>query len=340
MSFTMLGSWSKLFSLVFLICIANPICARPKGGQDSNGGKGQTTSNAASTGASLGQATDGSVILDKTVQINGLPIRYRISAPADQFTAASGVPGAKADAGQAGGNGLNVLLHGDGGTSFFDFPNQAVQDGLMGVVVLAPNNKRFWGGGSGLQRTDGVEHAAAVNSLIQKQLAQDVAFDPSRVFFTGVSGGSLLLSGFFVPTFGASYKTGVVLNCGALTPQVNVVDSSTLVSKMKIHFQSTQDELASLQGELPRAVAAYESLATDAGLSADQIGALQTVDNSPNGGGHCGFDGKDFVSGVQLISSNYANIISDNPSGKVPGIKQSVLKSVVGNEKISFSSAT
>jgi hypothetical protein len=71
--------------------------------------------------------------------------------------------------------GLNVLLHGDGGQFFFDFPNQAVQNNLMGVVVPAPNKNLFWGGGSGLQRTDGVAHAAAVNSLIQTQLPKDVA---------------------------------------------------------------------------------------------------------------------------------------------------------------------
>lgn len=35
--------------------------------------------------------------------------------------------------------GLNVLLHGDGGDSFFKFPNQALQNNLMGVVALAPN---------------------------------------------------------------------------------------------------------------------------------------------------------------------------------------------------------
>lgn len=190
----------------------------------------------------------------------------------------------------------------------------------MGVVVLAPNQEMFWGGGSGLDRTDGVAHAAAVNTLIQTQLPKDVAFDAGNVFFTGVSGGSLLMSGFFVPAFGAQYKTGVVLNCGAMAPQVDVVDAATLAASMKIHFQSTQDELALLQESIPQSVAAYEQLATDAGLSADQIGALQTVDNTPNGGGHCAFDGKDFVSGVQLISDNYSNILGTNPSGEVTDI--------------------
>lgn len=196
----------------------------------------------------------------------------------------------------------------------------------MGVVVLAPDSNLFWGGGSGLERTDGVAHAAAVNSLIQTQLSQDVAFDPENVFFTGVSGGSLLLSGFFVPAFGATYKTGVALNCGALTPQVAVVDGANLAANMKIHFQSTQDELALLQPAIPLAITAYEKIATDAGLSAAQIGALQTVDNSPNGGGHCAFDGKDFVSGVQLMSTNFANIMGANATGQVTGIAKSVLK--------------
>jgi poly(3-hydroxybutyrate) depolymerase len=103
---------------------------------------------------------------------------------------------------------LDVLLHGDGGQSFFGFPNQAIQNNLMGIVILAPNKKLFWGGGSGLQRSDGVAHAAAVNTLIQTQLVKDVSFDSTNVFFTGVSCGSLLLFGFFVPAFGAQYKTG------------------------------------------------------------------------------------------------------------------------------------
>lgn len=154
----------------------------------------------------------------------------------------------------------------------------------MGVVILAPNTQRFWGGGSGLDRTDGVAHSAVVNALIQQQLPQDVVFDLTNVFFTGVSGGALMLSGFFMPAFGAAYKTGVMLNCGALPPQVAVVDAATLAASSRIHFQSTQNELASLQPAIPAAVAAYETLAANAGLDAAQIGVLQTVDASPVGG--------------------------------------------------------
>ncbi|KAH8595998.1 hypothetical protein B0O99DRAFT_570830 [Bisporella sp. PMI_857] len=340
-------SWIRVISVICLLSLVLDVQAVPqrrrKGSKAANGetANGGATGNGQGTTAQrITTATDGSMILDKTVTIDGLPIRYKISAPADQFTADSGVPGGTATAGTAGTAGLNVLLHGDGGQSFVDFPNQAVQNNLMGVVVLAPNQERFWGGGSGLQRTDGVQHAAAVNTLITQQLAQDVAFDPANVFFTGVSGGSLLLSGFFVPAFGATYQTGVVLNCGALAPQVDVVDANTLVSNMKIHFQTTKDELASLQDAIPAAITAYEDLATTAGLSADQIGQLQTVDNTPDGGGHCGFDGQGFVSGVQLMSDGYADIMGDNATGAVNGINvASVLTSVVGNENVVFTSA-
>jgi hypothetical protein len=85
-------------------------------------------------------------------------------------------------------------------------------------------------------------------------------------------------------------------------------------------------------------------------MSATQIGAMQTVDNTPNGGGHCGFDGQGFVSGVQLMSTNYANIMGANASGQVIGIgnvlkvgiflltyirNADMIQAVIGNEAFS-----
>lgn len=75
---------------------------------------------------------------------SGLPIRYRISGPAANFKAVSKVLGAAAAPDAQGSMGINVLLHGDGGTSFFDMPNQAVQKNIMGVTVLAPDPNLFW----------------------------------------------------------------------------------------------------------------------------------------------------------------------------------------------------
>ncbi|KAK2032949.1 hypothetical protein LX32DRAFT_649668 [Colletotrichum zoysiae] len=285
----------------------------------------------------ISQATDGSMILDMTANVNGLDLRFKISGPADQFTAASGVPGAAAQAGTQGPLGINVLLHGDGGQSFFDMPNQGVQQNLAGVAILAPDPNLFWGGGQGLQRTDGVAHSQAVNDLIQKTLPQVMAFNQSNVFFTGVSGGSLMLSGFFMPAHIQNFAgNGVMLNCGGLPPQVDVVDAQA-VAGTRIHFQSTLQELSSLQKAIPASIKAYEKIATGAGLSADQVNAKQTVNNAPNGG-HCAFDEKGFVSGIQLIANNYATIMQGG-NGEVQGIGN-VLTGVTGNENLQFTGSS
>ncbi len=269
---------------------------------------------------------------------SGLPIRFRVSAPADQFTQASGVQGAQAAPNSNGAIGMNVLLHGDGGQSFFDFPNQGVNSNLMGVAVLAPDKDLKWGGAdrNGVQRPNGVAHSQAVNDLLTQVMPQMVAFNQSNVFFTGVSGGSLTLAGFFMPAFMGNYPdAGVLLSCGALAPQVDFAPAaSAALANTKIHFQSTKQELASLQKLIPETVQAYEQAGKAAGLSNQQINALQTVDNTPNGG-HCAFDEKGFVSGVQLLSDNFANIMLDGGSGQVQGVGN-VLKGVVGNENLQF----
>ncbi|EAT91966.2 hypothetical protein HBI56_008580 [Parastagonospora nodorum] len=315
--------------------------ALPQRNRNGNGGGQQRATaqqKAAQVPQGLSQAQDGSVIMDDTVMINGLPIRFKISAPADQFLTTSGVPGAAATSAN-GTLGANVLLHGDGGQSFFDMPNQNVQANTMGVALLAPDKNLFWGGGSGLDRTDGVAHSQAVNDFIQNELPARVAVNMSNVVFTGVSGGSLMLSGFFIPAQMQNFANSAVeLNCGGMPPQVAFVDQATVMSQTRIHFQSTQNELTLLQGSIPQAVVAYEQAAAQGGMSAAQVNALQTVDNTPVGG-HCAFDGKDFVSGVQVMSSSYASVMQGG-NGAVQGIGAPsagvVTTGVVGNEKLQF----
>ncbi|KAK7180513.1 hypothetical protein DPSP01_006105 [Paraphaeosphaeria sporulosa] len=324
-----------MYGFAFASLVALAACAPQRGGRQ----RATAQQQAAQIPQGISQATDGSMILDATVNINQLPIRFKIAAPADQFTAASGVPGAAAASGANGTMGVNVLLHGDGGQSFFDFPNQNLQANTMGVALLAPNANLFWGGGSGLDRTDGVAHAQAVSDFVTKAMPQLVAFDAANVKFTGVSGGSLLMSGFFIPAQMQNFANSAVeLNCGAMPPQVNFANAAAVMSTLRIHYQSTQSELTLLQDAIPQAVVAYEQLAANAGLGAAQINALQTVDNTP-AGGHCEFDGKDFVSGVQTMLTSFSNVVQGG-DGVVAGLgapsNGNVLTGVVGNEKLQF----
>lgn len=253
-----------------LLSLTSALPQRNRGGGNGGGQRQQATAfqQAAQVPQGISTATDGSMILDDTVMVNNLPIRFKISAPADQFLPASGVPGAAATSSN-GTLGANVLLHGDGGQSFFDMPNQAVQANTMGVALLAPDDNLFWGEGAGLQRTDGVAHAQAVNDFIQTELPARVAVNMSNIVFTGVSGGSLMMSGFFIPAQMQNYANSAVeLNCGGMPPQVAFQNAATVMQQTRIHFQSTQSELQLLQGSIPQAVSAYEQLGADAGLSA------------------------------------------------------------------------
>ena len=146
------------------------------------------------------------------------------------------------------------------------------------------------------------------------------------------------MSGFFVPAQMQNYAPSAVeLNCGGMPPQV-AVQNAAAVASTRMHFQSTQSELKLLQGSIPQSVAAYEQIAADQGLSAAQINQLQTVDNTPQGG-HCEFDGQDFVSGVQTMLTSYSNVVQGG-NGVVTGIgapsNGQVTTGVVGNENLQF----
>ncbi|KAI3537102.1 hypothetical protein CSPX01_10400 [Colletotrichum filicis] len=276
-------------------------------------------------------AKDGSIILDTTETINNLKIRFRISGPAGEFTTASKVPGGGKTTGAKGNLGLHVLLHGDSGSSFFEMPNQGVKNNLAGVTVLSPDRNLHWGGGSGFNRTDGVAHAQAVNDLVFQTLPKYMAFNSSNVFFSGISGGSLLLSGYFMPAHMGNFAgNGVMLGCGAMEPRVEVSQPSRdALMKTRLHYQSTQKELQHLQGSISATMKAYEKVVKDKGMEIEAINKLQTANNKPVGG-HCQFDEKGFDSGIQLIADNYAAIMQGG-NGEVPGIGN-VLKGVSGQE--------
>ncbi|CCG82386.1 protein of unknown function [Taphrina deformans PYCC 5710] len=294
--------------------------------------RAQRSARATITNAKIGaRAPDGSEILDRQYTTNGLTLRYKISAPTSAILSG-------ATSNDTAKMGLNVLLHGDGGASFEDFPNKIVQGNLMGVVVLAPNDALLWGGQStrDVQRPDGVAHSAAVDKLIREELSRVVAYDPADVWFSGVSGGAMMLSGFFLPQYLSTYKTGAMLMCGGMAPPENragfsnTLDAETM-SRARIHWESSQQELAQLKTTIPAGIRFYEDQARQTGLSDAQIGALQTADATPTAG-HCAFDNKGFNSGISLVSASWSRVVQGG-DGMIAGIGQ-VDKSVVGRENL------
>ncbi|GLB40908.1 hypothetical protein LshimejAT787_0901230 [Lyophyllum shimeji] len=134
---------SLLSTICFLQTIAAPLPQRTRK-------TGKATATAQGAGTKTTSATDGSTVIDQQVVINGLNMRFKVSAPASELVGASG---AAAGVGVNGTLGVNVLFHGDGGQSFFDFPNQGVRNGRMGVALLSPDPQRRWGGHDPTDRT-------------------------------------------------------------------------------------------------------------------------------------------------------------------------------------------
>ncbi|KAA1089756.1 hypothetical protein PGT21_029002 [Puccinia graminis f. sp. tritici] len=286
-------------------------------------------------GVVAGQASNEKIV-PMTAEIGGFAIQFKVSGdPSDLQPAAKNgavIRATETTAGDAAaGKGINLLLHGDGGQSFFDFPNKGDQVGLLGVVALAPNDKMFWGGGGGNQRTDGVLHSKLLDALITNVLPQVIKMDSSKVFFMGISGGSFLLAGFFLPAFAEKYQSGAILGCGALPPQVQPsANFGKTLETMRIHFQTSAQEQDGIQVTIPQAIVSYLKAATDAQVDKKALAKKLTADATPKGT-HCVFDGKQFVSGIQLLTDNYSRVIFGD--GDIKGIGKVSTSAADNNQK-------
>lgn len=97
-------TYNTMYKLAFASLVALAACSPQRGGRQ----RATAQQQAAQIPQGISQATDGSMILDATVNVNQLPIRFKIAAPADQFTAASGVPGAASAGGANGTLGMST----------------------------------------------------------------------------------------------------------------------------------------------------------------------------------------------------------------------------------------
>ncbi|KAJ3239703.1 hypothetical protein HDU78_002702 [Chytriomyces hyalinus] len=204
--------------------------------------------------------------------------------------------------------GLNVLLHGDGGQSFFAMPNAKLDSNLIGVTVLAPNAPMKWGG-LGNNRPDGPQHATLVKDLVTSVLPQMIpGFNQSRVYFTGVSGGSLTLTSAMIPLYGNMFQSGWLIMCGGL-PSPNGIPAGAIGPNTRIHVQTTTNELTFLQQTIPTAITDLnQAIAQVPGITPQQAATQFTFDGTPNGG-HCAFDGQGFSSGIQAMVSQFTAVM-------------------------------
>ncbi|KAL1900700.1 hypothetical protein Cpir12675_000834 [Ceratocystis pirilliformis] len=150
-------------------------------------------------------------------------------------------------------------------------------------------------------------------------LPEILSFDSDNVFFAGISGGAMLLTGYFIPTFMHEFpSTGALLLCGAMPPQVPWVKTKEFIGNTRFHFQSTKNELGGLDDLITQTIDVFSDTATDMGVSDGLLDKLQTVNNDPKGG-HCIFDNVDFYSSIKLMAESYPNIMQKG-DGIVPGI--------------------
>jgi hypothetical protein len=72
---------------------------------------------------------------------------------------------------------------------------------------------------------------------------------------------------------------------------------------MRVHFQTSTQEQEGIQLTIPQAITSYIAAAKKAGVDNETLGKKLTADTTPKGQ-HCAFDGKGFVSGIQLLADN------------------------------------
>lgn len=214
----------------------------------------------------------------------GLSSSYKINAPVE---AASGKM-----------YGLHVHFHGDGGGGYRDFPNRELRDGLIGVTVKSPNQSLQWWVGSPSA------HADYANQLLQSELLRKYNIDTTRIYFSGVSGGSYFLSGYFLPKYGQLYNSGAFLMCGGMPPQVGFVQPSFL-KVFNIYWQITGGERDDITQDVRESVDSYaEALGQAGGGPATLQGS-----DSEGQGGHCEFYGQDYTGGIQEMMDRKFTVV-------------------------------
>jgi hypothetical protein len=109
-----------------------------------------------------------------------------------------------------------VFVHGDGGARSYDdflpeLKKALAPHGFGALVVQAPDGHAVW-------HKRGDQNAFWLDELLTKFVVKPFKGSDLKIYFAGVSGGAVFISGQFVPLMGQNYQGGAILLCGGAPP--------------------------------------------------------------------------------------------------------------------------
>jgi hypothetical protein len=191
--------------------------------------------------------------------------------------------------GGAGPMRLGLHLHGDGAVAHLDnsalaamIPWVDAQRGI-GVSALAPNGCAWWlkpsydcASDPSEPDVDAENVAPLAAALDAVMVAYDVRTDGLRYY--GASGGSIFLTGEWLPLEGARYPGVFAIMCGGSAPRPFAWDAGDAALRDRSTLAFTYGEADPLLSEIRRSIDA---------LSGKMFAIRETILSGP---GHCAFD--------------------------------------------------
>ena len=117
--------------------------------------------------------------------------------------------------------GAFIYFHGDGGGSGYSnapnrFKSLQKKYGFHIIGVRAPVSHSWQGPINMNNPSDPYPNAQAFDKFLFHYISK-YNVDPNKIYFAGVSGGAMFISGHYVPTYGRGIKGGMLLLCGGAT---------------------------------------------------------------------------------------------------------------------------
>lgn len=173
--------------------------------------------------------------------------------------------------------GLLVYLHGSGNAAAYANAMNGIkpvadQFDLIPLLVKTSRTDSWLEGG--------VANLLYLDEIIEKEVMASLNIDKQKVFFAGVSGGAVFLTGYFVPRYGYKYRGGAICLCGGEMSILNGIGgiylNEDLQNYLPIVFYTQQEDY--MYDQVKGGEAYYRSK------------GLKVTAQYPEGGSHCGFN--------------------------------------------------